>query len=96
MKKLILSLVLLFAITSSMNANNDITIKESNLYKNTNVINKFISSELFKEIDYSCTLTAEVSYGGATVKFSITEDTCEKAGAGIAQATKGFIKEMKE
>ena len=44
---------------------------------------------------YSCTLTAELSYQGVSVKMSITADTCEEAGAGLAQATKAFINEIK-
>lgn len=44
--------------------------------------------------DFSCTLSAEVSYKGASLTLSITADTCEEAGAGLAQATRGFIDEV--
>lgn len=44
--------------------------------------------------DYSCTLSAEVSYNNVAVKMSITAKTCEEAGAGLAQAVKAFYREV--
>ncbi len=44
--------------------------------------------------DFSCTLSAEVSYNGMAVKMSITAKTCEEAGAGLAQAVKAFYREV--
>ena len=49
--------------------------------------------DIFLE-DYSCTLSAEVSYNGIAVKMSITAKTCEEAGAGLAQAVKAFYREV--
>ena len=49
--------------------------------------------DIFLE-EYSCTLSAEVSYNGIAVKMSITAKTCEEAGAGLAQAVKAFYREV--
>ena len=43
-----------------------------------------------------CTLSAELSYNGVAIKLSITAETCEKAGAGLAQAVKSFMKEVQK
>ncbi|MCJ7468116.1 MAG: hypothetical protein MUO53_15665 [Maribacter sp.] len=45
--------------------------------------------------DASCTLSAEISYNGVALKLSITAETCYKAGEGLAQAVKGFMKGVK-
>lgn len=45
-------------------------------------------------LDFSCTLSAEVSYNGMAVKMSITANTCAEAGAGLAQAVKAFYREV--
>lgn len=44
--------------------------------------------------DFSCTLSAELSYNGVAVKLSITAKTCDEAGAGLAQAVKAFYREV--
>jgi hypothetical protein len=44
--------------------------------------------------DYSCTLSAELSYNGVAVKLSITARTCDEAGAGLAQAVRAFYREV--
>ena len=44
--------------------------------------------------DYSCTLSAELSYNGVAVKLSITARTCDEAGSGLAQAVKAFYREV--
>ena len=49
--------------------------------------------DIFLE-DYSCTLSAELSYNGVAVKLSITAKTCGEAGAGLAQAVKAFYREV--
>jgi hypothetical protein len=43
----------------------------------------------------SCTLSAEISYNGIALKLSITAESCYKAGEGLAQAVKGFMKGVK-
>ncbi len=43
----------------------------------------------------NCTLSAEISYNGIALKLSITAETCYKAGEGLAQAVKGFMKGVK-
>ncbi len=44
--------------------------------------------------DFSCTLSAELSYNGVAIKLSITAKTCDEAGAGLAQAVKAFYREV--
>lgn len=55
---------------------------------------KIISISVIQNGLDSCTLSAEVSYNGAAIKLSITADDCYKAGAGLAQAVKGFYAEV--
>lgn len=45
--------------------------------------------------DGQCTVSVSVSYGGASATFSVTADTCEKAGAGAVDAALGFVKRIK-
>ncbi|HSR59918.1 MAG TPA: hypothetical protein VLL47_04145 [Robiginitalea sp.] len=47
-------------------------------------------------LDFSCTLTAELSYNGISIKLSLTANTCQEAGAGLAQAVKAFYREVAE
>ena len=52
-------------------------------------------SQLYIHLDdYSCTLSAELSYNGVAVKLSITARTCDEAGSGLAQAVKAFYREV--
>ena len=53
-----------------------------------------ITSLHIYQVDYDCTLSAEVSYLGISVTMSITAKTCEEAGAGLAKAVKAFYKEV--
>lgn len=105
MKNIITILALVFTI--SVGATNISSIENNKLHEditNTQEINSELNEMLKSgEIqsltiayndDFSCTLTAEVSYNGAAIKLSITADTCEEAGAGIAQAVRGFYNEL--
>ncbi|SDR72426.1 hypothetical protein [Christiangramia echinicola] len=105
MKNIITILILVFTV--SMSANN-LSVNESNFSYEEISSAQDIHPELIKMLksgeiqtlkityneDFSCTLSAEVSYKGAALTLSITADTCEEAGAGLAQATRGFIDEV--
>ncbi len=54
------------------------------------------SLNIYYSNEFSCTISAEISYNGAAIKLSITAETCEKAGAGLAQAVRGFMNEVKK
>lgn len=104
MKNLSTILVLIFTISASVN---NITASEKDsLYKNITFtqdinpeLNQMLKSGIIQSLtisyneDFSCTLSAEVSYKGASLTLSITAETCEEAGEGLAQATRGFIAE---
>lgn len=105
MKSLIFILVITFslvntsnAINSEVNTNplNEITIPDTLC---SEIVSKTVQgtitslSVVMSSFD-SCTLSAEVSYQGASTTISITADDCYKAGAGIAQAVKGFMAEV--
>lgn len=99
--------ILLLAVTIGVSANN-ISSFETYVLNEDITYTQDINPELKKMLksgeiqsltieyndDFSCTLTAEISYNGAAIKLSITADTCEEAGAGIAQAVKGFYNEL--
>nr|WP_298331979.1 hypothetical protein [uncultured Christiangramia sp.] len=100
--------ILLLAVTMGVSANNLSSVETYELKENiTNTqdinpeLTKMLKSGEIESLtisyndDFSCTLSAEVSYNGAAVKLSITADTCEEAGAGIAQAVRGFYNELK-
>lgn len=44
--------------------------------------------------EYSCTLSAELSYNGVAIKLSISAKSCDEAGAGLAQAVRAFYREV--
>nr|WP_298331982.1 hypothetical protein [uncultured Christiangramia sp.] len=106
MKKVITICIVAFTISSSANANTTTPTDIASLHE-TITYSQDINPELQEMLksgviesltisyneDLSCTLSAEVSYKGASLKLSITADTCEEAGAGLAQATRGFMKE---
>lgn len=106
MKKLLLLLALTVGIFSTTYAGNEsytsevinlVDVEDQNL--NEELIG-FLKDGTIKSLtisyagDFSCTLTGEISYNGASIKVSITAETCEEAGAGLAQATKGFLAEV--
>jgi hypothetical protein len=107
MKNSILILFFSVAFLSNINANNSISsnfddasielIQNDEI--NTELIN-MLKDGTIKSLTisydeyYDCTLSAELSYNGVAIKVSITADDCEKAGAGLAQAVKGFYKEV--
>ncbi len=105
MKNIITILALVFTI--SVGANNISSVENFEINEDiTNIqdlnpeLNEMLKSGEIQALtiayndDFSCTLTAEVSYNGAAIKLSITADTCEEAGAGIAQAVRGFYNEL--
>lgn len=105
MKRVILILVMSFTFIGVSNAhNNEFSTGKTEKVENCidNELLSLVKNGTLKSLaieyseDFSCTLSGEVSYNGVAIKLSITEDTCEKAGAGLAQATKAFIKEIQK
>lgn len=107
MKKVILILVLTMSFANFSNASTTVIDNNDNLEIGlANDINcellslmeegKITSISVVKNGLDSCTLSAEVSYNGAAIKLSITAEDCYKAGAGLAQAVKGFYSEVKK
>ena len=108
MKKLILVLALSVGIFSNTYASNELLTSDvtTEISVETQDLNEELMAMLkdgtIKSLnisyaaDFSCTLSGEVSYNGASIKISITADTCKEAGAGLAQATKGFLEELQK
>ncbi|NER12953.1 hypothetical protein GWK08_05850 [Leptobacterium flavescens] len=104
MKKIIFVLAISFSFLTQSYANsseikeNDYqTIKKTEIAQQGSIDAASViikSLELKKINEYECTLSVELSYNGVKTTLSITEDTCEKAGAGVAQAVKGFLEEI--
>jgi hypothetical protein len=111
MKKLIFILAMSFAFSNFSNASekvintnslDEITVSHemnselSSLIEDGTIISLIVTDNSDTLSAEGCTLSAEVSYNGLSVTLSITADDCYKAGAGIAQAIKGFYAEMTE
>lgn len=105
MKSLVFSLVIMFTVMNTINATNNTVISDD--LSTLDMYNPQLSEILFESIENpsftlssiennvdSCTLSAEVSYKGVSTTLSITADDCYKAGAGLAQAVKGFMNEI--
>lgn len=108
MKNLVAILFVLFVSVSNVNAEESPAVHETAVTSletvdavHPELVEMLKKGEIkFLTISYnqalSCTLSAELSYNGVSIKLSITEETCEKAGAGLAQAVKSFMKEVQK
>jgi hypothetical protein len=106
MKKIIFIFAVFLTFISNSHANSFELKKNTTSEISTNIqinntptdcefnIDKLIySNEFWLNNLFDCTLSAELSYMGVAIKFSITEENCEAAGRGIAQAMRGFLTE---
>ncbi|NER12956.1 hypothetical protein GWK08_05865 [Leptobacterium flavescens] len=92
MKRTIFILTICLTLFTNTYASNSSVEKAKDQISSLDI--KTTDVELLNTDEFDCTLSAEFSYNGVAIKLSITEDDCEKAGAGIAQAVKGFWAEV--